>query len=89
MKPGTTAVIFVSKRAAADAEGYAKAAAQMVNQQKKPMGIAEYTASAAPMVSELRSVTGIAMTRQRPGKRMPHIPQFARKAATVGTNGTS
>ena len=29
MKPGTVAVIFVSKRAATDAEGYAKAAAQM------------------------------------------------------------
>ena len=38
MKPGTTAVIFVSKRAAADAEGYAKAAAQMGESAKKADG---------------------------------------------------
>ncbi len=29
MKPGTTAVIFVSKRSTVDIEGYAKAAAEM------------------------------------------------------------
>lgn len=35
MKPGTTAVIFVSQRAAADPEGYAKAAQEMVQAAEK------------------------------------------------------
>jgi len=38
MKPGTTAVIFVSKRAAIDAEGYAKAAVQMDESARKAAG---------------------------------------------------
>jgi heme-degrading monooxygenase HmoA len=38
MKRGTTAVIFVSKRAATDVEGYAKAAAQMDESAKRAAG---------------------------------------------------
>src|SRR5882672_2872921 len=38
MKPGATAVIFESKRAAIDAEGYAKAAVQMDESARKAAG---------------------------------------------------